>query len=132
MGIPIGAAAGRDCSSRADAALRRDLKTLGLFIDLYCRHKHEEVDRSLTKIKTHRVDEIVGRPLRLCDQCRRLLAHAFTKRTHCPLSPKPACKHCPSHCYHPKWRGAIREVMRFSGKKLILSGRLDYIFHMLF
>jgi hypothetical protein len=48
------------------------------------------------------------------------------------MHPKPACKHCPAHCYHPTYRARIREVMKFSGRKMLLGGRLDYLFHLLF
>jgi len=110
----------------------RDLKTLALFISIYCRYKHPEAEKSPVQLKTHDVQTIAGRPVNLCMSCRKLLAHAFVKRSRCPMDPKPACKHCPSHCYHPTYRAQIREVMRYSGKRLLLSGRLDYLFHLLF
>ena len=68
-------------------------------------------------MKTHDVQAIAGRAVNLCPECMKLLTHAFIKRTHCPMNPKPACKHCPSHCYHPTYRAQIREVMRFSGAR---------------
>lgn len=115
-----------------DKHLRRDLKTLAWFIRIYCDHKHAEAAKTLVTLKIHDVQAIAGRPLSLCEDCSKLLTHAFVKRTHCPMVPKPACKHCPSHCYHPTYRAQIREVMRYSGRKLLFSGRLDYIYHMLF
>lgn len=115
-----------------DGTLRKDLKTLALFIRIYCRHRHAAAAKSLVSLKTHDVTAIAGRPVELCEACCKLLAHAFVKRSHCPMNPKPACKHCPSHCYHPTYRAQIREVMRFSGKQMLLSGRLDYLFHLLF
>jgi hypothetical protein len=48
------------------------------------------------------------------------------------MDPKPMCKHCPSHCYRPSYRARIREVMKFSGRKMVLSGRLDFLLHLLF
>ncbi len=112
--------------------LLRDLKTLALFIDLYCRHKHEDAERKPVDLRTHDVALIAGRTIVLCPECTKLLAHAFVKRTHCPMDPKPMCKHCPNHCYHPTYRQQIREVMKFSGRKMVLGGRLDYLFHLLF
>ncbi|WP_428939555.1 nitrous oxide-stimulated promoter family protein [Fontivita pretiosa] len=116
---------------RADE-LRHDLKTLALFISLYCRYQHKQACKAPVQLKTHDVQAIAGRPILLCPQCTKLLAHAFVKRTHCPMDPKPMCKHCPSHCYHPTYREQIRQVMRYSGKKLLFAGRLDYLFHLLF
>lgn len=78
------------------------------------------------------MEAIARRSVRLCRECERLLAHAFVKRANCPLEPKPACKQCHEHCYHPVYRSRIREVMRYSGRRMILSGRLDYLVHMLF
>ena len=112
--------------------LYHDLKTLAMFIQVYCRHKHAEAPKAIPALKTHNITLIAGRKIELCTECGKLLAHAFIKRTHCPMHPKPACKHCPSHCYHPAYRAQIREVMNYSGRKLLLSGRLDYLFHLLF
>ena len=117
---------------RADPKLLADLRTLALFVELYCRHNHPDHPKQSLNLKTHNVTQIAGRPIPLCQDCAKLLAHAFVKRSHCPLNPKPACKHCPSHCYHPAYRDSIRQVMRYSGMKLLLSGRLDYLFHLLF
>ncbi|MGB9625281.1 MAG: nitrous oxide-stimulated promoter family protein [Phycisphaerae bacterium] len=118
-----------DASARA---LRRDLKTLATFIDVYCEHRHGDAEKKRVSLKTHDVEAIAGKPIVLCEACRKLLAHAFVKRSNCPMNPKPACKKCPNHCYHPSYRERIREVMRFSGRKLVLSGRLDYLYHLLF
>jgi len=116
----------------ADAHLRRDLKTLAMFIRVYCKHRHPDAPKALLELRTHDVAALTGRPTPLCEECRKLLAHAFVKRTTCPMSPKPSCKHCPSHCYHPTYRARIREVMKFSGRRLVLTGRLDLLFHLLF
>jgi len=115
-----------------DKALQRDLKTLARFIDIYCRGRHADAPRAPVMMKTHDIEAIFGRPLSLCDSCRKLLMHAFVKRSACPMAPKPACKHCPKHCYQPVYRAQIREVMKYSGRRLVLSGRVDYLFHMLF
>jgi hypothetical protein len=115
-----------------DGELRKDLKTLALFISLYCRYRHRDQPRTPAELRTHDVRGIAGRDIELCAGCQKLLAHAFVKRSHCPMDPKPACKHCPNHCYHPTYRAQIREVMRFSGRKMLLAGRLDYLFHLLF
>src|SRR5262245_19536861 len=112
--------------------LERDLRTLAMFISLYCRYRHEDAAKAAVEMKTHDVEKIARRPILLCPECTKLLIHAFVKRTHCPMDPKPQCKHCPNHCYAPVYRTQIQEVMRFSGRKLFLAGRLDYLFHLLF
>lgn len=112
--------------------LNRDLKMLAQFIRVYCRHKHTEDVKSIVRLPTLDLESIVGGYTVLCPGCAKLLAHAFYKRTNCPLQPKPACKHCPNHCYHPSYRAQIRQVMKFSGQRMLLSGRLDFLFHLLF
>ena len=112
--------------------LDRDLRTLALFISLYCRYRHSDAERRPVLMKTHDVDAIAGKAICLCPECTKLLVHAWVKRSNCPMEPKPMCKHCPQHCYHPTYRAKIQEVMRFSGRKMMLAGRLDYLFHLLF
>jgi hypothetical protein len=118
--------------SAEDKAIRKDLRVLARFIDLYCRNRHREDERDAVEMKGFDVAGIAGRDVTLCRTCQKLLAHAFVKRSNCPMTPKPACKNCPEHCYHPDYRRQIREVMKYSGRKLVLSGRLDYLFHLLF
>lgn len=117
---------------QTNRSLQRDLKTLVRFIGVYCDGRHADRSREPARLATHNVQELAGKPLVLCESCRKLLAHALIKRTRCPLAPKPACKHCPSHCYHPAYRAQIREVMKYSGRRLVLHGRLDYLIHLLF
>jgi len=109
-----------------------DLKTLVKFIEVYCEGQHAEEDREVVDLKTHNLQELTGREPRLCPDCQKLLAHALVKRTVCPMDPKPQCKHCPNHCYHPTYRKQIQEVMKYSGRKLVMRGRADYLLHLLF
>jgi len=119
-------------ATSTDPRVLGDLRTLALFIELYCHDKHAEEPKQPVNLRTHDVPRIAGRAIELCPECTRLLTHAFVKRSHCPMNPKPACKHCPSHCYHPRYRAVIQDVMRYSGRKMLLGGRVDYLFHLLF
>jgi hypothetical protein len=121
----------RKPSTNGDASLRRELRTLVRFIEIYCRGKHGGEPTEPVVLRSHDLREIRGREVVLCRPCRDLLAHAFVKRSMCPFDPKPACKHCPEHCYHPLYRQRIREVMKYSGRKLDLSGRVHYLWHLL-
>ncbi len=69
-------------------------------IELYCRHHLHQ-------------DTMPDEYLHLADfACRRL--------DHCTYGEqKTACKDCPTHCYAPKEREAIREVMRWAGPRMI-------------
>lgn len=115
-----------------DAELHRDLKTLAQFVHIYCQGQHQDRQKQPAVLKTHDVASLAGQPVELCAACTKLLTHALVKRTACPMRPKPACKHCPQHCYHPTYRAQIRKVMKYSGRKLVLGGRLDLLVRLLF
>ena len=92
----------------------KDIRVLMTFIDTYCRGKHGTSKGEL------------------CPDCTELLRYSRARREKCPLDPKPACKHCPTHCYAGKQLATIREVMAYSGKRLLLRGRLDLLWHYFF
>ena len=92
----------------------KDSYILKQFVGIYCRGEHNT------------------RKDKLCSDCQELLTYALKRLERCPYDPKPACKHCEVHCYKPAYREKIREVMRYSGKRLIRHGRLDLLYHYLF
>ena len=109
----------------------RDLRTLGQFIGLRCRLQHREAEREPFTLSDADPQSIFGRrPPRLCPECTALLQHGTAKRLLCPLDPKPMCKQCPTPCYSNAHRRAVREVMRFSGPRMILRGRLHHLLHL--
>lgn len=115
-----------------DRKMRHDLRTQLTFVSIYCQHRHAGQPKTRLCLKTHDVEALADRAVYLCPQCSRLVTHALVKRTNCPMDPKPTCKRCPVHCYQPAYRTEMKAVMRFSGRKLLLFGRLDYLFHLLF
>jgi len=107
---------------------KKDVKVLVDFILIFCQGNHPDKTRSPIKAKG-RVGELLNdHPMVLCDQCRKLLIHAVTKRVMCPQDPKPRCKKCPAPCYGKGYRDRIKEVMRYSGVDLMKRGRIDLIF----
>ena len=107
--------------------IKKELKVLVDFVQVYCRARHRDSPKG--KVELTGLMEIEQN---LCEECLELVNYAVLRRIRCPLNPKPACKRCPIHCYGKEYRGRIREVMAFSGRKMILRGRLDYIGHLLF
>lgn len=105
---------------------KKDIRLIGKFVEVYCAGHHAGRVRS-------------GFPLpaglgerRLCGDCGEFMAYAVAKRLKCPLeAEKPTCKACRIHCYATAQRNKIREIMAYSGRKLILRGRLDYLWHYL-
>ncbi len=112
------------------AGERRDLYVLALFTAIYCQARHDGAKAPLVAAAAAGEGRLTKH--RICPSCQDFLDYAFERRLKCPLTPKPSCKHCPIHCYRPGHREMVREIMRFSGKKLILRGRLDLLWHYLF
>lgn len=78
----------------------REKETVFLMISIYCRKKHG------------------GRTL--CPDCAALDAYARLRSDKCPfMETKTFCSNCRVHCYKPDMRRKIREVMRFSGPRMI-------------
>ncbi len=110
--------------------LEHDLKLLATFVRIFCQAHHHAAPREPFALPGY-WPRPNAKPVKLCADCRKLLAHAVVMRTRCALDPKPACRKCPVHCYGPKYRAQMREVMRYSGRALVLRGRLDYLLHLL-
>lgn len=80
---------------------QREKKTVSLMISIYCRKNHG------------------GK--RLCPEYAALDAYARSRSDHCPfMETKTFCSNCRVHCYRPEMRKKIREVMRFSGPRMML------------
>jgi hypothetical protein len=110
---------------------RKDLRLLVSFTSVYCRYHHDAPTDGVD-IGTESSALLVAGEYPVCSDCRELLAYAVARRIACPLDPKPVCKHCPVHCYKPNRRQRIKDVMRFSGRHLLLRGRLDLLWHYFF
>ena len=72
----------------------------------------------------------------LCGECAELLAYSCESIDKCPLGrKKTTCRKCTIHCFAPERKHEIRDVMRFSGKRLIRQHpimALRYLFMVLF
>lgn len=87
--------------SQIHPRIQRERKTVAAMIGIYCRDHHR-----------------TGQDL--CEECRKLLEYARKRLAHCPFQEnKTSCGNCPIHCYKPKMREKIREVMRYSGPRMI-------------
>ncbi len=104
---------------KKEKRIKKDEKILRSFIGVYCRENH--LKKGVPEYKEG-----------YCKECYELLQYALKRDRMCPLDPKPQCKHCKVHCYSPKMRSKIKEVMKFSGMYMIKHGRIDMIFHYFF
>ncbi len=93
--------------------IAREKRTMAAMVRLYCRKKH-------------------GRTESLCEECAGLLEYATCRLDGCPYGPqKPTCAKCPIHCYKPQMRDRVKEVMRFSGPRMLLRHPILAIGHLL-
>lgn len=87
---------------RLESKREREKRTVALMIRLYCRRKH-------------------GAAKKLCPECEALTQYALLRSDKCPFTEtKSFCSNCRVHCYKPEMRERIREVMRFSGPRMLL------------
>ncbi len=93
-------------------SIEREKRTIEKMIKIYCRAKH-------------------GSPKgALCPECQELLNYALKKLDLCPFKEeKPTCKKCTVHCYQPEKREKIKEIMRFSGPRLLLYDPFGWLIH---
>lgn len=86
-------------------------RTIQAMLRIYCRKNHGDV---------------------FCNDCNELLIYAFKRIEHCPYGlEKPACKDCTIHCYSKEKRERIKEVMRFSGRRMPLRHPYLTLMHFL-
>ncbi|MBX7223634.1 MAG: nitrous oxide-stimulated promoter family protein [Blastocatellia bacterium] len=82
--------------------LSREHQTVEAMIRIYCHDKHLFGDE-------------------LCDSCQELLNYAAYRIVRCPFGDdKPSCAKCTIHCYNAKMRDKIKEVMRYSGPRMVV------------
>jgi hypothetical protein len=91
----------------------REKKTVSLMIELYCKKNH-------------------GKNGCLCPECTALNEYARLRSDKCPfMETKTFCSNCKVHCYKPEMREKIREVMRFSGPRMIFHHPIMAIRHLI-
>ncbi|MCP4231807.1 MAG: nitrous oxide-stimulated promoter family protein [bacterium] len=73
-----------------------------------------------------------GKGYGLCDECSGLREYALSRLELCPFGEdKPACKRCDVHCFEIAVRERIREVMRFSGPRMLFYDAFSWLEHYL-
>ncbi len=91
----------------------REKQIVSEMIRLYCRKRH-------------------GTRTGLCPECAELDAYARTRSDRCPfMETKTFCSNCKVHCYKPEMREKIREVMRFSGPRMLFHHPVMAVRHVI-
>lgn len=79
--------------------LDREYKTIAVMISMFCHDRQHGPN---------------------CLSCRELQIYARKRLESCPFREgKTTCAKCPVHCYQPEMREKVREVMRYSGPRMM-------------
>jgi len=66
----------------------------------------------------------------LCKECESLSVYAEKRLLSCMYGEyKPVCKHCPVHCYSFAMREQMKQVMSWSGPRMIYRKPLFAVMH---
>lgn len=80
----------------------KETEVVSLMIALYCRGNHGT------------------KKGQLCPECQALADYASARVANCPhMETKTFCSNCKTHCYKPAMREKIRNVMRYSGPRML-------------
>jgi hypothetical protein len=94
--------------------LNRERETVSKMIALYCKSNHSPHSGQL------------------CEDCLSLEAYAHQRIERCRYgAEKPTCAKCPVHCYNPDKREQIRQVMHFSGPRMIFHHPILAVLHLI-
>ena len=81
--------------------IEQEKQTVERMVRLYCRKKEGNKQ--------------------LCPRCEELLGYARIRLSRCPFGEnKSTCRQCSIHCYKPKMKERMREVMRYAGPRMLL------------
>jgi hypothetical protein len=84
----------------------------------FSRKLEIETIRQMMTIYCH---DIHGQVNGLCPDCQGLLDYAVKRVDKCFYGEnKPVCSKCPVHCYKPEQRAAVKEVMGYSGPRMLI------------
>lgn len=101
-------------TARVAAKREREKRMVSEMIALYCRKRHGT------------------RAGELCQECAELAEYARQRSDRCPfMETKTFCSNCRVHCYKAEMREKIREVMRFSGPRMIFHHPVAAVRHVI-
>lgn len=103
--------------NKVEKKRQREQYVVEEMIQLYCRKNHSKEERQ-------------GR--QMCPVCQELSNYAKLRSQKCPfMEQKTFCANCKVHCYKPEKREQIRQVMRFSGPRMILYHPILAVWHLI-
>lgn len=82
--------------------IAKELETIEAMVQIYCRARHGQNS--------------------LCPDCKEFIDYARKRLACCPYgSQKPVCQKCKCHCFGGTNKQKVKEVMAFSGPRLIFK-----------
>ena len=99
-----------DLHGNTNIKMEKEKKIVKLMIMKYCKgHKH------------------LNPP---CKDCNELIEYVEERIELCPcMETKTYCSNCKIHCYNSEMREKIKEIMRYSGSRMIFSNPIITIDH---
>ena len=93
--------------------ITQEKATVKVMINLYCHQNHHATKNQL------------------CDECNDLLQYAMQRLTMCRFGEKKTtCELCPKHCYRKDYKQRIKEVMRYSGPRMMIYHPIMAVKHL--
>ena len=91
-------------TSKELKAWEKEKNLIPVMIQKYCHGKHKAKGEAL------------------CEECRVLTKYALFRLEKCPFKVnKKFCSFCKIHCYKPDMRERIKDVMKWSGPRMIFT-----------
>lgn len=122
-------------SNKLQQKREREKETVSKMIEIYCRKNHRTQAGSDAReaavtpansgmpagIEVKAGIKVQAGRRRFCSECATLDEYTRMRSDKCPfMESKTFCSNCKVHCYRDDMREKIREVMRFSGPRMIL------------
>lgn len=96
---------------RLDHKRMKEKQIVKLMIELYCKGHHHDC---------------------LCDECNELLTYANKRIDLCPfMESKTFCSNCTVHCYDKTMRKKMKQVMCYSGPRMLFYHPILAIKHVI-
>lgn len=100
--------------SNINARINRETKTISAMLTLYCKNHHKDYETGI------------------CDDCKEIQEYALKRLQNCPfIENKPTCANCLVHCYNKEMQNKVRQIMRYSGPRLLFFHPILAIRHLL-
>lgn len=100
-------------NSYFNARIEREIKILETMVEIYCKDFHNSKEG-------------------FCTSCEELLNYSRLRLEKCPFgNNKPVCNKCSVHCYREDMRFKIKDIMKYSGPRMLYSHPLMTFCHFL-